>query len=97
MCFEIAVISTIAAVGNILFGHFEEGTPKWRRVTKIFVIMGIGVFISRTFGRFWFYVMLAMMTVAVTIIHAWWLPRHGINGLTGEPKDRYYELRGWKR
>ncbi len=95
--FEIAVIATIAAVGNILFGHFEEGTPKWRRVTKIFVIMAVAVFISHTFGRFWFYVMLAAMTVAVTIIHAWWLPKRGINGLTGEPKDKYYELRGWKR
>jgi hypothetical protein len=60
--FEIAVIATIAAVGNILFGHFEQGTPKWPRLTK-----------------------------------AWWLPKHGINGLTGEPKDKYYELRGWKR
>ncbi len=40
--------------------------------------------------------MLATMAVAVSIIHAWWLPKHGINGLTGEPKDKYYELRGWK-
>jgi len=95
--FEIAVIATIAAVGNILFGHFEEGTPKWRRVTKIFLIMAIAVFISGAFGRFWFYVMLATMAVAIGLIHAWWLPKHGINGLTGEPKNKYYELRGWKK
>jgi hypothetical protein len=30
------------------------------------------------------------------IVHAWWLPRHGVNGWTGEPKERYYALRGWK-
>jgi len=29
------------------------------------------------------------------IVHGWWLPRNGINGWTGEPKARYYELRGW--
>jgi hypothetical protein len=25
----------------------------------------------------------------------YWLLRHGINGLTAEPHDRYYALRGW--
>jgi len=29
-------------------------------------------------------------------VHVWWLPRHGINGWTGEPKEKYYALRGWK-
>jgi hypothetical protein len=31
------------------------------------------------------------------IIHVWWLPKKGINGWTGEPKEKYYELRGWKK
>jgi hypothetical protein len=30
-------------------------------------------------------------------IHMWWLPKHGINGWTGEPKEKYHELRGWRR
>ena len=30
------------------------------------------------------------------MIHGWWLPRQGINGFTGEPKEKYYALRGWK-
>ena len=36
-----------------------------------------------------------VLTVFFLIIHGWWLPRNGINGWTGEPKARYYELRGW--
>ena len=32
--FEIAVVSIIYAVGNITMGHFEERTPKARRVGK---------------------------------------------------------------
>src|SRR3712207_4643749 len=37
------------------------------------------------------------LAVAALIVHAVWLPwRHGINGWTGEPKDKYYALRGWK-
>jgi hypothetical protein len=27
---RVAVVATGFAIGNILFGHFEEGTPKWR-------------------------------------------------------------------
>ena len=32
MWYEIAIISAVFAIGNILFGHFEEMTPKWRRI-----------------------------------------------------------------
>ena len=27
-----------SAIGRIVFGHFEERTPKWRRVLKVFVV-----------------------------------------------------------
>jgi hypothetical protein len=30
-------------------------------------------------------------------IHAVWLPSKGINGWTAEPRDKYYQLRGWKK
>ena len=96
MWFEVALITTIFAVGNILFGHFEEGTPKWRRVLKLVLFIALTVLITATIGRLWFYVMLACFTVVVLIIHGWWLPKQGINGLTAEPKEKYYELRGWK-
>jgi hypothetical protein len=97
MWLEVAVIASIFAVGNILFGHFEEGTPKWRRVTKFFLFVSLSVLISAAAGRFWFFVFLTLVFVCVGIIHIWWLPRRGINGWTGEPKEKYYELRGWKR
>ncbi len=29
--------------------------------------------------------------------HLWWCRKHGIDPLTAEPKERYYELRGWGR
>ena len=96
MWFEVAVVASIFAVGNILFGHFEEGIPKWKRIGKFFLFTGIAVLISATVGRFWFFVFLGIMLLFVFIIHAWWLPKHGINGWTGEPKEKYYEFRGWK-
>lgn len=93
--FEVAVVFALTAVGTIFFGHFEERTPRWRRTLKPFVIAGLGVLISATAGRAWFFALLGVMAVAVVIIHAWWLPRKGINGWTAEPREKYYALRGW--
>jgi len=27
-------------------------------------------------------------------VHGWWVPRHGVNGWTDEPRGRYYERLG---
>ena len=97
MWFEIAIVASVFAVGNILFGLFEEGAPKWRRVAKFFLLTGLAVLISATAGRTWFFVFLGALLTFASVIHLWWLPKNGINGLTGEPKEKYYELRGWKK
>ena len=96
MWMEIAVVAIIFAVGNIVFGHWEEGTPKWRRLLKFVLMTGLVVAISATAGRPWAFAFLGLLAVFVVIVHAWWLPRLGINGWTGEPKAKYYALRGWK-
>jgi hypothetical protein len=96
MWFEVAVVSTLFAVGNVLFGHFEAGTPKWRRLAKMALVMALGVTISAYAGRAWFWAFLGAMLLPALYIHAWWLPGKGIDGWTGEPKEKYYELRGWK-
>ena len=93
---DVAVMASLFAVGNILFGHFEERTPKWRRVLKFFLVTGMIALISSTAGRGWSIGLVSALLVVVLIIHAWWLPKQGINGFTGEPKEKYYALRGWK-
>ena len=97
MWMDIAIVACIFAVGNILFGQFEEGVPKWKRVAKFFLTIGLVALISATAGRAWVFVLVGAMLSGAVVIHAWWLPRHGINGWTGEPREKYYELRGWKR
>lgn len=97
MWYEIAIVSSIFAIGNIFFGHFEELTPKWRRLLKFILVTALLVAISYYAGRTWFHISLLISALLVLIIHGWWLPKKGINGWTGEPKDKYYELRGWKR
>ena len=95
--FELAVIFGISALGGIFSGHFEERTPRWRKVLKLILIGGASVALSATAGRTWFYAMLGVICALVVVVHAWWLPKNGINGWTAEPKDKYYALRGWKR
>jgi hypothetical protein len=93
---DVAVMASLFAIGNILFGHFEERTPKWRRVLKLFLFTGLVALISSTAGRAWSIALVGTLLSVVLIIHAWWLPKKGINGFTGEPKEKYYALRGWK-
>ncbi len=94
--FEIAIVSIIYAVENMTFGHFEEQTPKWRRVGKyvltLVLICSLSYFFSRTVAMS----VLGLFIFPFLYIHGYYLPRKkGINGWTGEPKRRYYEFRGW--
>ena len=93
--FEVALVTGLTAFGSIFFGHFEERTPKWRRVVKLLAFIALTAFLSHTFGRVWALAFLTLCLAGVAYIHGVWLPRRGINGLTGEPREVYYRLRGW--
>lgn len=94
--FEVAVVSIIYATGNIFFGHFEEQTPKWRRLGKyvltLMIVLALSVFAGRWAGMS----LLGAMLVPFLYVHGYYLPKKkGINGWTGEPKRKYYVFRGW--
>lgn len=96
--FEVALVSIIFAIGNIVFGHFEEQTPRWRRVSKYLLILLLIVSLSHFFGRTVAMVVLSLFLLPFLYIHGYYLPRKkGINGWTGEPKSKYYEFRGWNK
>jgi hypothetical protein len=95
--FEVAVVCGLVSIGGIVFAPFAEGVPIWQRLLKLGVGVGLGILISATAGRVWFFIMVGAILSAVAVIHGWWLPKQGINGLTAEPRDRYHAMRGWKR
>ena len=96
--FDVAVVSIGFAVGNIIFGHFEERTPKWRRVGKYLLTLVLFVSISYYFGRTTAVTILVLFVPFILYIHVYYLPRKkGINGWTGEPKSKYYDFRGWDK
>jgi len=90
--FDAAVVLGIFAVGNILFGHFEAHKPRWRRVLKVVAVTAAVTLLSATVGRVWAYGLIAAMLAAAAYVHGYWLPKHGVDGWTGEPRDRYLEL-----
>jgi predicted MFS family arabinose efflux permease len=96
--FEIAIVSIIYALGNIIFGHFEERTPKLRRTAKYLLTVLIICVLSFYFSRTVAMIALGAFLIPALYVHGYYLPmKKGINGLTGEPKSRYYDFRGWDK
>jgi predicted MFS family arabinose efflux permease len=96
--FEVAIVSIVYALGNILMGHFEEQTPKLRRVAKYLLTIFIVCTISTFIGREQAIAFLLLFIIPLLYVHAYYLPtKKGINGWTGEPKSKYYEFRKWNK
>jgi hypothetical protein len=96
--FEIAIVSIIYALGNMIMGHFEEQTPKIRRVGKYLMTLLLVCVISVLFGRTASMIVLASFIIPFLYVHVYYLPRKkGINGFTGEPKSKYYDFRKWNK
>jgi hypothetical protein len=89
------MVALLLTFGNIALRHFEPRMPLWRRFLKTFIALTITAAVSYYFGRTGVIVALGVAAVPLIYIHAIWLPRHGVNGWTGEPRDKYYALRGW--
>jgi hypothetical protein len=90
--FDTAVVLGIFTVGNILFRHFEEHKPKWRRLIKVAIVLIVILSLSATVGRAWAFGVLALPLLVAAYVHLWWLPSYGISGWTGEPRERYLAL-----
>ena len=89
---EILIVFTIASMAYFLaFNNFEKHLPIQRRVTKLFVVVGVLAIIGILLGRFAFWGLITLMTIGQIYLHGWYFPKHGINGLTAEPYDKYLE------
>jgi hypothetical protein len=87
---EILIVFTIASMAYFLaFNNFEKHLPIQRRITKLFVVVGVLAIIGILFGRFAFWGLITLMTMGQIYLHGWYFPKHGINGLTAEPYDKY--------
>jgi len=94
---EISIVSFFLLIGHIFMGHFEERTPKLRKSGKAVASLVLVIVLSSIFGRTVAFTVFGLFLIPVVYIHGIWLPKRGINGWTGEPKSKYYDLRGWSK
>jgi len=94
---EISIVSFFLLMGHIFMGHFEERTPKLRKFAKVVASLVLVIVLSSIFGRTVAFTVFGLFLIPVVYIHGIWLPKRGINGWTGEPKSKYYDLRGWSK
>src|ERR1700756_503080 len=97
MLLDMAAVAVILNIGNVKLRHFDPHQPLWRRVAKALVAVAATGVISHYFGRTGVIIAIGIAAIPVIYVHANWLPRHGVNGWTGEPRKKYYALRGWTR
>jgi hypothetical protein len=90
--FDLALYFGMIALGSICFGRFEDWKPRWRRVLKIGMFTVLFTGLLQLGGRPLAWGVLGALLLVVIYLHAVWLPRHGINGWTAEPHDKYLEL-----
>jgi len=89
------MVAAILVFGNIKFRHFDPRLPLRRRVMKVLAALAVTAAVSHYFGRAGVLIGLGIAMLPVIYVHGIWLPRHGVNGWTGEPREKYYALRGW--
>ena len=95
MLLELAIAAAFLLVGNIVFHHFDPHLPLWKRFAKSALTLAALALVSYYFGRKGVLIAACIVLVPLIYVHGIWLPRHGVNGWTGEPREKYYALRGW--
>jgi catechol 2,3-dioxygenase-like lactoylglutathione lyase family enzyme len=95
--FIATVVMSLFALGGVVFGKFEQHHPHARRLAKQLLVLTVFLAVELTLGRPWSLGLLGLLGGFFIVVHGWWLPRHGIDGLTAEPYGRYLELVGRKK
>jgi hypothetical protein len=91
----LAAAAVIAALSP-LFGHFEAKSPLWTRIARWLIYLAILLVIDVTVGRPWTWIWVFALPLIGASFHFAWCRTHHINPITTEPRDRYYQLRGWQ-
>lgn len=94
MFVSLAITGVFLLIGNVVFRHFDPQL-RWRRVLKAVAGLAVTALAWHYFGRTSVIVWFVIVATPLIYVHGLWLPRHGVNGWTGEPREKYCALRGW--
>jgi hypothetical protein len=95
MRLALIVMAAFLALGNLVFYRFDPRQPLWRRLLKVVVALVVTAIAFHYFRWTGVMVWFALLLAPLVYIHGIWLPRHGVNGWTAEPREKYHQLRGW--
>jgi hypothetical protein len=90
--FDVAAFTTLWVVLVLVFGHFTQHQPLWRRLAKFATLMVLLLVLVEVAGRRVAYGVLGLLLVSGASVHFAVLSKRGINGWTGEPRDRFEAL-----
>jgi hypothetical protein len=90
--FDVAAFSTLWVVLTVVFGRFEQHKPAWRRLSKWAALLVLLLVLADTAGRLVAYGVLVLLLMAGALFHFAVLSKLGINGWTGEPRERFEAL-----
>ena len=90
--FDVAAFTTLWAVLTVVFGRFAQHQPVWRRLSKFTVVLVVLLVLVEIGGRPVAYGVLGVLLMTGAAIHFAVLSKLGINGWTGEPRDRVEAL-----
>ena len=90
--FDVAAFTTLWVVLIVVLGRFEQHKPVWRRLSKCAALLVLFLVLLDTAGRLVAYGSLSLLLMSGAAIHFAVLSKLGINGWTGEPRDRFEAL-----
>ncbi len=89
---EIGTVFFLAVSGYVLFNNFEKHLSLGYRIMKLMILVGLLTSLGILLGRWVFWGAILLMTLGQLILHLWYFPKNGINGLTAEPRKEYLAL-----
>lgn len=89
---QLGLVFAGIVAANVAFNAFEKHLPLWRRVLKHGMLFMFLAAVRIAFGGWALLATLVVFATGQLVLHGWYFPKHGVNGLTAEPYERYLEL-----
>ena len=92
---DAAIFLTGWIIGQWVFQGYEAHVVLGKKLAKLIVLAVVFFAIHRWAGRQWFYGLLAVMALSISVLHGYWFHyRNGIHWRTAEPREKYLRLIG---
>ena len=89
---DLVIVIAGWAAGSAVFNGYEQHLRWHRRLLKLVAMLSVFTIVGVLGSRVAFYGLLAVVGLAITVLHGWWFPKHDIHWRTAEPREEYLDL-----